>query len=220
MAINFRAEKGTALTYQEMDHNFGSFLYSSSLSGNGQQITLHYSGSPATPVNSGSVSYSLIKGLTNAGSNRRVALFSGSSTIVTEQGVIVDESGSLGVGVNDNSLPLTYRLEVSGSIRATGTILQTSDERLKENIYIIDNASDRLDSIDGVYFNWKDKEKRSVGVIAQQVQKVLPEVVSEDSNGYLSVDYGGLVPLLLESIKEHKSIIEDLEKRISQLEDK
>ena len=60
---------------------------------------------------------------------------------------------------------------------------------------------------------WKDKEERNVGVLAQQVEKVLPEVVSQDGNGYLNVDYGGIVPLLLEAIKE-------LEARITYLENK
>ena len=64
-----------------------------------------------------------------------------------------------------------------------------------------------------MYFNWKDKEERNVGVLAQQVEKVLPEVVSQDGNGYLNVDYGGIVPLLLEAIKE-------LEARITYLENK
>jgi len=61
--------------------------------------------------------------------------------------------------------------------------------------------------------NIKDKEERNVGVLAQQVEKVLPEVVSQDGNGYLNVDYGGIVPLLLEAIKE-------LEARITYLENK
>ncbi len=171
--ITFRANKTEALTYSEMDKNFGSFFYSSSLSGNGQQLTLHYSSSQNVPINSGSVSYSLIKGLQDAGLNRRVAAFSGSSTIITMPGFVVDESGSVGIKVNESgsSLPLSYALDVSGSIRASGTVFQTSDERLKENIYIIDNASDRLEAIDGVYYNWKEKNERNVGVLAQQVQK-------------------------------------------------
>jgi len=196
-----------------MDQNFGSFLYSSSLSGNGQQLNLHYTGSINVPINSGSVSYSLIRGLQNAGSDLRVALFSGSSTIVTRNGFICDETGSVGIKINESNAPLSYALDVSGSIRASGTILQSSDERLKENIYPIDNAFDRVNNIEGVYFNWKDKSERNVGVLAQQVEKVLPEVVSQDGNGYLNVDYGGIVPLLLESIKELEARITELEKK-------
>ena len=211
--ITFRANKTEALTYSEMDKNFGSFFYSSSLTGNGQNLNLHYSGSQNVPINSGSVTYSLIQGLTNAGADRRVALFSGSSTIETKAGFVCDTTGSVGIRINESTMPLSYALDVSGSIRASGTVLQSSDERLKENINLIDNAFDRVNAIDGVYFNWKDKNDRNVGVLAQQVEKVLPEVVSEDNNGYLNVDYGGIVPLLLEAIKELEARITDLENR-------
>lgn len=212
--ITFRANKGEALTYSEMDKNFGSFFYSSSMSANGQNLVLHYTSSNNVPINSGSVSYSLIRGLQNVGSDKRIAFFTGSSTIKTTQGFIVDESGSVGIKVNESNTPLSYALDVSGSIRASGTVLQSSDERLKENIYPIDNALSRVSNIEGVYFNWKDKEKRNVGVLAQQVNKVLPEVVSEDNNGYLNVDYGGIVPLLIEAINELKAEVEDLKSRL------
>lgn len=213
MSITFRANKGSGLTYAEMDRNFGSFFYSSSLSGNGQNIVLHYTGSPDVPVNSGSVSYSLIEGLSNAGSDRRVALFSGSSTIVTEQGFVVDETGSVGIRINESNLPLSYALDVSGSIRASGTVLQGSDERLKKDITPVDDALSKVDHLEGVYFKWKSDDKEDIGVIAQDIKEVLPEVVSEDNNGYLNVNYSGIVPVLIEAIKELKDRVEELENR-------
>lgn len=218
MAVNFRADKGTALTYSELDNNFGSYFYSASA--NGTTFTLYYPSSTEVPVNSGSVEISLVKGLQDAGRDMRIAHFSGSSAIVTTEGVIIDHSGSMGIGVSETETPLSYKLDVSGSIRATGTVMQSSDERLKEDIFPIDNALDRVDAIEGVYFKWNGKEERQVGVIAQQIQKVLPEVVSEDNNGYLSVSYTGIVPLLLEAVKEQKSIIEELVERIEKLEKK
>ena len=183
------------------------------MSADGQNLSLHYTGSTEVPINSGSHTNSLIKGLNNAGADLRVALFSGSSNIETRSGFICDRTGSVGIKIDETTAPLSYALDVSGSIRATGTVLQSSDERLKENIYPIDNSLDRINAIDGVYFNWKDKEERNAGVIAQQVQKVLPEVVSEDKNGYLNVDYGGIVPLLLEAIKELESRVNELENK-------
>jgi len=213
MSITFRANKGSGLTYAEMDRNFGSFFYSSSLSGNGQNIVLHYTGSPDVPVNSGSVSYSLIEGLSNAGSDRRVALFSGSSTIVTEQGFVVDETGSVGIRINESNLPLSYALDVSGSIRASGTVLQGSDERLKKDITPVDDALSKVDHLEGVYFKWKSDDKEDIGVIAQDIKEILPEVVSEDNNGYLNVNYSGIVPVLIEAIKELKDRVEELENR-------
>ena len=219
MAINFRAEKGQALTYSELDVNFGSYFRSAST--NGQVLTLYYPSSSQVPVNSGSVEISLIKGLQNAGVNKRLTVFSGSSAVSSSQGLILDTNNNLGVGVNESSdLPLSYKLMVSGSIKASGTVIQGSDSRLKEDIYPIDNALSRIENIDGVYFTYKDSGEKSIGVIAQDIQKILPEVVSEDNNGYLGVNYSGIVPVLIEAVREQNSIIKDLEDRISDLENK
>ena len=219
MAINFRAEKGQALTYSELDVNFGSYFRSAST--NGQTLTLYYPSSSQVPVNSGSVEVSLIKGLQNAGVNKRLTVFSGSSAVSSSQGLILDTNNNLGIGVNESSdLPLSYKLMVSGSIKASGTVVQGSDSRLKEDIYPIDNALSRIENIDGVYFTYKDSGEKSIGVIAQDIQKILPEVVSEDNNGYLGVNYSGIVPVLIEAVREQSSIIKDLEDRISDLENK
>ncbi len=219
MAIAFRAKKGTPLTYSELDNNFGAYFYSAST--DGQSVTLFYPGEPTVPVNSGSFTFNLVKGLQNQGSDRRVVIFSGSSAIETREGVYVDRSGSLGVGVSEATATLPYRLDVSGSIRATGTVFQASDERLKENIKSIDNASEIVNQIEGVYFNWNEgRDDRQVGVIAQQVKNILPEVVSTDNKDYLNVAYGGIVPVLVEAFKEQTELIEKLEKRISALENK
>ena len=219
MAINFRAEKGQALTYSELDVNFGSYFRSAST--NGQTLTLYYPSSSQVPVNSGSVEVSLIKGLQNAGVNKRLTVFSGSSAVSSSQGLILDTNNNLGIGVNESSdLPLSYKLMVSGSIKASGTVVQGSDSRLKEDIYPIDNALSRIENIDGVYFTYKDSGEKSIGVIAQDIQKILPEVVSEDNKGYLGVNYSGIVPVLIEAVREQNSIIKDLEDRISDLENK
>lgn len=219
MAINFRAEKGQALTYSELDVNFGSYFRSAST--NGQTLTLYYPSSSQVPVNSGSVEIALIKGLQNAGVNKRLTVYSGSSAVSSSQGLILDANDNLGIGVNESSdLPLSYKLMVSGSIKASGTVVQGSDIRLKEDIQPIDNALSRIDNIDGVYFTYKDTKEKSIGVIAQDIQKILPEVVSEDNNGYLGVNYSGIVPVLIEAVREQNSIIKDLEDRISDLENK
>ena len=95
--------------------------------------------------------------------------------------------------------------------------------RLKDKVGDIDNALDKVCSIDGFLYTWndkaqsEDKETVQVGVSAQQVQEVLPEAVSEGEEGYLVVKYDKLVPLLIESIKELKSEIEEL-KRINSTE--
>lgn len=218
MAINFRADKGTALTYSEVDNNFGSYF--TSASANGNTFTLYYPSSSQVPVNSGSVEISLIKGLQDQGAHGRIAHFSGSSGIDTTEGFLINNEGNVVIGADSDTPTLEYKLTVEGDIKATGTILQSSDERLKENITHIDNALDRLNSIDGTIYNLKGIPGNKLGVIAQEVEKVVPEVVVSDRNRYLSVDYNGLVALLISAVNEQNSIINDLEQRISALENK
>ena len=219
MAIVFRADKGSPLTYSQLDNNFGSYFYSAST--NGQVLTMYYPSSSQVPVNSGSIDFSLIKGLQDAGINKRLAVFSGSSAISSSQGIILDVNNNLGLGVNEASdLPLSYKLVVSGSIKATGTVVQGSDERLKSDIRPIPFALDKVNRIDGVFFKYKDTGDQSVGFIAQQIQEALPEVVSEDNNGYLGVNYSGVTAVLVEAIREQSDIIKNLESRLYKLENK
>jgi len=88
----------------------------------------------------------------------------------------------------------------------------TSDAQLKENIETITSALDKVDSIRGVTFDWKDTGKSSMGVIAQEVEPIAPEVVTE-IDGYKAVNYDGLIGLLIESIKELKQEISDLKQK-------
>ena len=85
-----------------------------------------------------------------------------------------------------------------------------SDMNLKKNIVTIDGALDKLDGIRGVYHDWintRQSEDRQIGVIAQEVQAVYPELVHENENGYLSVNYPKLTAVLLQSIKELKAMV-------------
>jgi hypothetical protein len=78
----------------------------------------------------------------------------------------------------------------------------TSDERLKKNIKPIEGALDKVTKLVGVEFDWVNTDKKSIGVIAQQVEEVVPELVHTNSKGYKSVSYGNLAALLIEAIKE------------------
>lgn len=221
MAITFRADKGAALTYGEMDTNLGSFYYSSSLNSTRQTLFLHYTGSSAVPINQGTHAISLIPGITN-GVQNRVAYFEDTGSIGDVPGFIIDNtSGNSYVGINLNEtddVPLTYALEVSGSIKASDSIYQSSDVRTKENIETIDNGLTKILNSRGVSF---DKDgKRQVGVIAQEIQNNIPEVVSEDNNSYLSVNYNGIIGVLIEAIKEQEELIQNLYTRVQDLENK
>ncbi|MBI1301979.1 MAG: hypothetical protein GC137_10060 [Alphaproteobacteria bacterium] len=90
----------------------------------------------------------------------------------------------------------------------TGATSCTSDIRLKENITPIEGVLEKIDQIEGVYFTWKDKEKdqsRKIGVIAQEIEKVFPEVIDELEDGTKTVDYAALVSPLIQATKELKS---------------
>jgi hypothetical protein len=115
-------------------------------------------------------------------------------------------------------------VSASGDVVADGDVIayNSSDIRLKDNIEVIKGSLDKIDGIRGVEFDWNEKSPgwarergHDVGVIAQEVQKVIPEIVSERKSGYLGVDYKRLVPLLIESIKELKQEVEDLKKKVN-----
>ena len=212
--INFRAEKGQALTYAEMDSNFGTLFYSSSLQNNGQTLRLHYSGSTAANINRTAHDIPLTKGIGTAGSDMRVAFFTGSSALSSVSGFIVSGS-KVGINLNESTdIPITYQLEVSGSIKASGTVIQGSDERLKENIEPIPFALDKIKDLRGVNYNLTGNSELEAGFIAQEVQEVIPEVVSEDKNGYLGINYSGVIPYLVEAVKELKEEIKDLKSKL------
>jgi len=85
-----------------------------------------------------------------------------------------------------------------------------SDMNLKKNVVDLDGALDKLDALSGVYHDWIDEQQsaeRQIGVIAQEVQAVYPELVAVGSNGYLSVNYPKLTAVLLQSIKELKAMV-------------
>ena len=109
---------------------------------------------------------------------------------------------------------------VDGSIIATGDVTAYSDERLKDNIENINNAMDKVDQLRGVTFTHKDTGNESTGLIAQDVQSVLPEAVSEDADGYLAVKYGNMTGLLVEAMKELKDRLEVLEAENAELKAK
>ncbi len=118
----------------------------------------------------------------------------------------ITNSGNVGIGTQSPS----QRLHVVGNICATGTIGVCSDARFKEHVEPVSGALEKVDRLRGVAFDWKREafpdhqfaEDRQLGFIAQEVEKVLPQVVSRGADGYLSVDYGRLTPVLVEALRE------------------
>ena len=87
----------------------------------------------------------------------------------------------------------------------------TSDVALKDNVMIIDSALEKIDHINGVRFNWKNDGRAAAGVLAHEVEEILPEIVS-NINDYKSVNYSGIIALLVQAIKELKEELETLKK--------
>jgi hypothetical protein len=123
---------------------------------------------------------------------------SATSSTNTSTGALV-VSGGVGVGGNIN---------LGGSLTATGNVTAYSDARLKENLKVIPNAIEKVQQLTGYTFDRTDLGVAQTGLLAQDVQKVMPEAVTEGE--YLGVNYGSLVGLLVEAIKELKAEIQEL----------
>jgi hypothetical protein len=96
-----------------------------------------------------------------------------------------------------------------------GTVNTTSDERAKDDITPITGALDKVQQLGGYSFTLKATDEKSSGVIAQEVQKVMPELVQEGAEGLLSVQYGNMVGLLIEAIKEQQAQIDELKQKLN-----
>ena len=124
------------------------------------------------------------------------------ATVPTNKLTILS-GGNVGIG---SEIP-QYKLEVAGTVAATN-FDSLSDRKVKTNIQIIQDPIEKIKKIDGVSFNWKSDNKPSLGVIADNVQSVLPEIVS--NNDPKSVNYNGLIGLLIEAVKDQQKQIEEL----------
>lgn len=103
-----------------------------------------------------------------------------------------------------------------GSITAS-SFLYSSDLRLKENIKSLDNSLEKIKALEGVSFNWIESGEAEIGLIAQDVETVLPELVVSNREGIKAVKYGNLVALLIEAVKEQQSEIEILKATVENL---
>jgi len=155
----------------------------------------------------------------------------GSGDIAATDDLLADNNAYIGndlivedhPGVNAGGFSTTYALYVYGDAYCTGNWLG-SDSKLKKNIINIENPMSVLAKLNGVSFNWRTEEfperefseGRHYGLIAQQVEKVLPEIVKTDDKGEKAVAYIELIPLLLEAIKQQQKAIEELQRKVNQ----
>jgi len=121
--------------------------------------------------------------------------------------VFTNETSGIQALAGIDNTALTYNPS-TGTLNA-GDFVSSSDINLKENIKTIDDPIGKVDSLRGVNFNWKENGEYAMGVIAQEIEQIIPEVVSE-ANGVKGVNYGAVIGLLIEAIKEQKQQIDEL----------
>ena len=179
--------------------------------------TITFNGAGATSVTRSGNTFTISSTDTNTDTNTVTNNLAGTGVSVSS--ATGNSTISIGQSVATNAT-VTF-----GEVRSSGDIIAyySSDLALKENISPIDNALNKVMSLGGYNFDWKDShledrggvdgkfvKKKDIGIIAQEVQKVLPEAVGKREDGTLGVRYEQIVPLLIESIKELKSEIESL----------
>jgi len=126
----------------------------------------------------------------------------------------------VGNGTMENSRSNAMTVYSNGNLWIQGPLIQNSDARLKKNIKSLSNTLTSIQKLNGYTYSWKDEQRDSaiqIGLLAQELQKVYPQLVKENSRGELSVNYIGLIPVLIEGMKDQQRQIEELKKAIQKL---
>ena len=152
----------------------------------------------------------IASGATNVTNNNQLSNGAGYTSNVGDITSVGVGNGLTGGGTS-GAVTVSMSGSYTGNFTATGNLTAYSDERLKTNIETIPNALEKVNSLRGVTFD-KDGE-RGLGVIAQEVEKILPEVVIQGEE-YKSVAYGNIVGVLIEAIKELTKEVEELKRQI------
>jgi hypothetical protein len=130
-------------------------------------------------------------------------------------GIFLNWFSGTGVVIGNGASGFSATFSNNGNLTIAGTLTQNSDERLKTNILPLQTSLNNLEQLSGYTYNWKDATKDNepqIGLLAQEVQKIYPQLVKQNAVGELSVNYIGLVPVLIESIKEQQRQIEEIKR--------
>jgi hypothetical protein len=147
-----------------------------------------------------------------------VDIGTGIGTITVEGGRDIDEIGSANQVLykdNTNTATTSANLQFNGTnLTCAGTVTANSDERLKKNIETITDALHKVKSLRGVEYDHKNTGDHCLGLIAQEVEQVIPQVVYEDAQGVKSVAYQNIVALLIEAVKDQQRQIDELKRQL------
>ena len=154
-----------------------------------------------------------------------VASGSANSSAANGGGIEVDRGSDANASITWNHsgtrFDINNGIHVTGTIQATSDIIAyaSSDRELKNNIKPIENPLEKINSIDGYSFDWNVEKQntykgKDYGVIAQEIEEILPELVNTRENGYKAVKYDKLVSLLISGIKELSKEVEELKSKI------
>jgi len=143
-------------------------------------------------------------------------LFLVGGTDTTKQRMRIKNNGNVTIGYSAST---TYKLAVNGSVYAT-QFWQPSDIRLKHDVQKLDNSLEKILKLQGVSFiyNSDTTNSRQIGFVAQELEKLFPELVYTDENGYKGVTYANVTAVLVEGVKQQQKQIEDLNARLTALE--
>ena len=212
----------TALGFETDATDYGSFVIGSyNSSGSSATSAASFSTSaPAFVIGNGTAS--------NAKSDAFKVLFNGNTTVAGDitvtgndmtfgNGETISNASDGTVTITSGTVSLSSNATIGNDLTVSGDIVVSSDARLKANIVSLGSTLARLLLIDGKTYTMKKDGKQKIGVLAQDIQNVFPELVSEDDNEMLAVNYQGLVPVLINALKEQDDKISRLEVLVEKL---
>jgi len=158
-----------------------------------------------------------LDGVTSAVQTQLDSKLSSSGNITTGGNIIIPDTGNIGSSTDTDAITIaaTGNVTFGQDVTVSGDVVISSDARLKSNIISLGSTLPKLLQIDGKSYEMKGNQK--IGVLAQEIQEVFPELVSEDDNEMLAVNYQGLVPVLINAIKEQEDKISRLEILVEKL---
>jgi hypothetical protein len=200
---------GDDLTIGNLSAFSGSFTQRSAI-----DVVAHSDGDLMTGYLSGSTGDRFNIELDSSNSLSKISSGGGyNMTLYSEGGTMNFESGGMGTA----TFNFTGDLNVSNDLTISGDVVISSDARLKSNIISLGSTLSKLLLLDGKSYKMNVDGDQKIGVLAQDVQKVFPELVTKGDNEMLAVNYQGLVPVLINALKEQQKEIETYRNEVSEL---